>query len=301
MRRLILLLSLFSLPLISDAQYKWDVGAKLGAANYLGDIGGGKGTRKDFVLDMKMPETRQMLGLFARYRMFPNISVQFGLDYMHIQGDDKLTANKERKDRNLNFQNNIYELNLMAQYYFYEINDLGHTYRYRNDFRAYAGIGVAGFHMNPKTLDGGIPLQPLETENVKYSLYQFSIPAQLGFYFTVNKRYRIGWDLTWRTTFTDYLDDVHGKYVNPVTQTPQAAALANRTNELNISQADKNNYGWFEGKGNKRGDATHNDSYMSTSINFSYTLRGKSTFYKSSYGSVFKSHKYKKRKFRAKF
>jgi hypothetical protein len=297
MRRVLLILIILSVPFISDAQYKWDIGFKTGAANYLGDIGGGKGTRRNFVADMKLGETRGAGGIFARYKLLPKVSIQGGFDYGHIQGDDKLSANPARNHRNLNFSNNIFELNVMGQYCFYEINDLGHAYTYRNGFKAYAGIGIAGFHHNPKTLDGGVALQPLETENVNYSLFQFSIPAQLGFYFTVNKRYRLGWDITWRTTFTDYLDDVSSKYPNPKDIGPIAWSYSNRSNSLPITQADKNNYM----PGSKRGDASHKDSYILTTFNFSYALRGKSTFYKSHYGSVFKGKKYKKRKFRAKF
>jgi len=315
MRKILLLVPFFLISLYTQAQYKWDVGGSLGAANYLGDIGGGAGTRRDFVLDMKMGETRTAAGAFARRKLGPKFSLQMGFDYAHIQGDDKLSANPERQHRNLNFQNNIYELNVMGQYFFYEINDLGGSYRYRNDFRAYAGIGVAGFHHNPKTLDTDIPLEPMMNEGHAYSLYQFAIPAQLGFYITIDKRYRIGWDLTWRTTFTDYLDDVSTNYVNPATKSksdPQYANFLyynNRTPELsNVSAADAAAYGYHtytDSKGgthvNKRGDPSHNDSYMTSTINFSYTLRGKSTFYKSNYGSIFKSKKHKKRKFRAKF
>jgi hypothetical protein len=297
MRRVLLILSIISFPFITEAQYKWDVGFKTGAANYLGEIGGGRGTRRNFVADMKLGETRGAGGIFVRYKLLPKVSIQGGFDYGHIQGDDKLSANPARNHRNLNFSNNIFELNVIGQYCFYEINDLGHAYTYRNGFKAYAGIGVAAFHHNPKTLDGGVALQPLETENVHYSLYQFSIPAQLGFYFSVNKRYRIGWDITWRTTFTDYLDDASTKYPNPKDIGPLAWSYSNRTNVLPITQADKNNYL----PGSKRGDPTHKDSYILTTFNFSYALRGKSTFYKSHYGSVFKGKKYKKRKFRAKF
>jgi len=316
MRRNLLCLFILSLPLISSAQYKWDVGVKLGMANYLGDIGGGKNTRRDFLPDMKLGETRMAGGAFARLKLLPKISVQGGFDYGHIQGDDKLTLNPARHYRNLNFKNNIFELNAIVQYYFINMTDLGHTYSYRNDFRAYAGIGVAGYHHNPKTLDKGIPLHDLETENVDYSLWGFSVPAQLGCYFTINKRYRIGWDITWRTTFTDYLDDVSGKYVNPKVIGPNAAALADRTNELFPGKptvadiAIESNYGWqkvankdgsttYEGM--KRGDPTHKDSYIFSTFNASYALRGKSSFYRSRYGGVFKGHKYKKRKFRAKF
>jgi hypothetical protein len=297
MRRILLILSLLSLPFFVSAQYKWDLGIKTGAANYLGDIGGGLGTRRNFVPDMKLGETRGAAGAFARMKIRPKISVQFSFDYAHIQGDDKLSANPARNHRNLNFKNNIFEASVMGQYCFYEINDLGHAYNYRNGFHAYVGIGLAAYHHNPKTLDGGVALQPLETEGVSYSLFQISIPAQAGFYFTINKRYRIGWDLNWRTTFTDYLDDVSTKYPTLKQIGPDAMFYSNRTNTLSISQADKNNYL----PGSKRGDPTHKDSYLTSTINFSYALRGKSTFYKSHYGSLFKGKKYKKRKFRAKF
>jgi hypothetical protein len=297
MRRVLFILSILALPVFASAQYKWDLGIKTGAANYLGEIGGGKGTRRNFVPDMKLGETRGAAGAFARMKVRPKISFQFSFDYAHIQGDDKLTANPARNHRNLNFKNNIYEVSAMGQYCFYEVNDLGHSYNYRNAFHTYVGLGIAAFHHNPKTLDGGVALQPLQTEGVSYSLFQISIPAQAGFYFTVNKRYRIGWDLNWRTTFTDYLDDVSTRYPTLKQIGPDAMVYSNRTNSLPISQADKNNYS----PGNKRGDPTHKDSYLTSTINFSYALRGKSTFYKSHYGSLFKGKKYKKRKFRAKF
>jgi len=309
MRKILLLIPLFSISLLCNAQYKWDVGGKLGCSNYLGDIGGGTGTRRNFVPDMKMPETRFAGGLFVRYRVHPKVSVQGGFDYVHIEGKDALTPNLNRKYRNLTFYNNIFEVNVLAQYYFYEINDLGHTYRYRNDFKAYLGLGAAGFYHDPHALDG-TDLYPLHTELNTYSHFGFAIPYQIGFYFTVNKRYRIGWDLTMRQTFTDYLDDVSGNYPTSKEYIKSGGTQYNYdhyvdpTTQLNISQAWKNNYGDPHSHSeapNKRGQSNHTDSYLSSTINFSYALRGKSTFYKSTYGSIFKGKKYKKRKFRAKF
>ncbi len=310
------------MPMISFSQYKWDVGVQVGAGNYIGDIGGGAGPARHYIADMKMGETRTGDGLFVRYKMFPSLSIQGGFAYTHVQGSDKDSPYENRRDRNLDFQDNIQEINLLAQYYFFEINDLGHTYRYRNDFRAYAGIGVAGFHFNPLSLTeppgyGNTPvaLEPLQTEGHGYSLYGFAIPAQIGFYFTIEKRYRIGWDITYRTTFTDEIDDVHGNYVDPATlpggANGKSAAFADRTGEVTSNPAILNNYGWLKtgegltnqpgGHANVRGYNDKNDDYLTTTINFSYALRGKSTYYKSHYGSIFKGKKYKKRKFRAKF
>jgi len=302
MRKLLLLLSVFALPALSDAQYLWDFGGQAGASNYLGDMGGKEKTRRDFVADMKLSKTEFTVGGFARYKLNPLVSTQLGINWIRIEGADYTSSNPGRVGRNLSFQNNIIEAQLTGQVYFYEVPDLGRTYRYRNDFKMYAFAGVAGYYHNPRTHYNGewVDLQPLETEGVHYSKVGVSIPVGLGLYFTINKRHRIGWEFDWRTTFTDYLDDVSTTYADPSKlSSEEAVALANRRNELGNKAGvpDPRNYD----PGSKRGDPSHNDSYLSTSVYYSYVLRGRSSFYRSKYGSIFKHKKYKKRKIRAKF
>ncbi len=296
-----ILIGLISFSAVAQRKlYRLDYGLELGAANYLGDMGGKEKTRRDFVADLKLSQTHFMAGAFARYKVHPQISVKLGFDYARLSGDDKLCTNPGRHNRNLNFRNDIFELNLEGQFYFYEINDLGRAFRFRNDFRCYAFIGAAGFYNNPKTQYNGswVQLQPLKTEGVSYSKYQFAIPTGVGFYFTMNKQYRIGWELGWRTTFTDYMDDVSTVYADPATLGSQEAIdLANRTDELGLSNADALNYT----PGSKRGDPTHNDSYIFTNITLSYAIKGKSSFYKRRYSAYFKGRKYRKRSIRAKF
>jgi hypothetical protein len=257
------------------AQYLWDCGVKVGGSNYLGDIGGGAGTRRDFVPDMRMSETKMSAGAFVRYKCLPKISVLLSYNYGRIAGDDKLSSNLGRHYRNLNFRNDIHELALEGQIYFYSVDDLGRTYRYKNSFRAYAGLGIAGFYHNPEAYWGGnwYALRPLKTEGElkPYPSYCLAIPASLGFYFSFNRQYRIGWDINCRTTFTDYLDDVSGKYTSPANlSSPLAIALANRTGELHPSPAMAANYV----PGSKRGDPAHTDSYIFTTVNLSYVFRG---------------------------
>lgn len=302
MRKLLLLACTLALPLLSEAQYLWDFGGQAGASNYLGEMGGKEKTRRDFVADMKLSKTEFTLGGFARYKLNPLISTQLAVNWVRIEGADYKSSNPGRVGRNLSFQNNIIEAALTGQVYFYDVPDLGHTYRYRNDFKMYAFAGVAGFYHNPRTHYNGewVDLQPLETEGVHYSRVGVAIPVGLGLYFTINKRHRIGWEFDWRTTFTDYLDDVSTTYADPSTlSSEEAIALANRRNELGNKAGvpAPNNYN----PGSKRGDPTHNDSYLSTSVYYSYVLRGRSSFYRSKYGSIFKHKKYKKRKIRAKF
>jgi hypothetical protein len=260
-----------------NAQYRLDAGIKMGASNYLGDIGGNNSTRKDFINDLKLAETKLSTGAFVRYRLLPEVSVCLSYNYGRIAGDDALSSNPSRKDRNLSFRNDIHELSLEGQYFFYSVNDLFHTYHFRNNFRTYIGGGVAVFHHNPQTFYEGewIDLRPLRTEGElqPYSAFDLSIPFTTGFYFTFNNKYRLGWEIGWRKTFTDYLDDISGRYVAP-SDLPNslAVALANRTQAVTSNAETAANYA----PGNKRGDPTHNDSYIFTTINFSYVFRGRS-------------------------
>ena len=61
------------------AQYDWDIGAHLGGANYLGEFGGKEKTRQDFILDMKLAQTRWAVGGFARRKLNRSFSVSAGL------------------------------------------------------------------------------------------------------------------------------------------------------------------------------------------------------------------------------
>jgi opacity protein-like surface antigen len=303
MKNIFILIFIFSLSTVSKAQWLWDYGLSVGVSNYLGDIGGKEKTRRDFVADMKLAKTRWNMGGFARYKVRPNVSVKLAFEYLRIEGDDKLSSNPGRNARNLNFRNDMFDLGLTGEYFFYTDNDLGNTYRFRNGFRAYIFAGVGGYYSNPKANVGGswTKLRPLHTEGVNYSAIGLNIPAGLGFYFTFNKKHRIGYELNYRTTFTDYLDDVSGNYPTDPSLSGDPS-LSLRTPELGVPVTSENaglykSHDW----GQKRGDKTHKDGYMTMSLSYSYVIRGKSSFYRGHYGHFFSKKRGKVRKIRAKF
>ncbi len=304
MKKLYILLSILCFTSVSKAQWLWDYGVSVGVSNYLGDIGGKEKTRRDFVADMKLAKTRWNVGGFARYKVHQKLSLKLALDYLRIEGDDKLSSNPARNARNLNFRNDMFDLALTGQVFFYEDNDLGNTYRYKNGFRAYFFGGIGGFYSNPKANYNGqwVKLRPLHTEGVAYSPIGFNIPVGLGFYFTIHKKHRIGYELNYRTTFTDYLDDISGNYPEDpsVSGDPN---LTRRIDELGGPAAfeDKGLYA-SHNWGEKRGDKTHKDAYMTMSLSYSYVIRGKSSFYRGRYGHFFNRRgRGKIRKIRAKF
>jgi hypothetical protein len=282
LKGLILAASLLSAPSLLNAQYFWETGVHMGASNYLGDIGGNELTRRDFIADMKMQKTNFNAGGFVRYKITRLFSAEGDLNWCRIAGDDKLSSNPARNARNLNFRNDLFEATVQGQFYFYEVNDLGHTYHSKDAFRAYVGLGIGAVYHNPKAFYDGeyVPLRPLTTEGKSYTKVTGVIPATAGFYFVLNRNYHIGWNINWRTTFTDYLDDVSTTYAAP-SQLPSSLAveLANRTDELAVTPAFAENFT----PGNKRGDSRHNDSYISTSVDMSYAFRGRSAWEKEHY------------------
>ena len=285
-----------------NGQWLWDYGGSVGASNYLGDIGGKEKTRRDFIADLKLSKTRWNLGAFVRYKWRPKISFKLAFEYLRIEGDDALSTNPGRHYRNWNFKNDIFDLGATAHYYFYENNDLGNTYRYRNGFRAYLFAGFGAMITNPKTYYKGewVALQPLGTEGVIYRKLVANFPMGVGFYFTFNRRHRIGFEMNYRKTFTDYLDDISGNYpADP--KDPYMRGLILRSTELDKKQISDNPgaYGAHDW-GKKRGDSEHKDGFVTLSLSYAYVIRGKASFYRVR-NSGFFSKKRKMRKIRAKF
>jgi len=285
MKRIIILFFTLILCTVSKAQWQTDYGFSIGISNYLGDIGGKEKTRRDFLADLKFAKTRWNVGGFYRHKLSQKFFVKIAADYLRIEGDDKLSTNPARNARNLNFRNDMVEVSGTFQFLIFEDNDLGNTYRYKNGFRAFVFAGLGGFYSNPKALYKGsyVPLRPLKTEGVTYSPLGINIPVGIGFYFTMSKKHRIGFDVNYRFTFTDYLDDISGNYPDSASISGNPA-LSYRTPELgkpaNKQEASVyHSHGW----GQKRGDKTHNDGYITMNLSYSYVLRGKSSFYKSKY------------------
>ncbi|MBS1646798.1 MAG: outer membrane beta-barrel protein [Bacteroidetes bacterium] len=294
------------ISLTTLAQYNWDYGVAMGVSNYLGDIGGTTHSRRDFVTDMKLAETRWNPSVFVRYKFNRKLSLRAQFAYLRIQGADSLTQYAPRHYRNLSFRNDIFELSVTPQLTIYENPDLGYSYRNKTAFNFYVFAGLGIMHHNPKAYYQGdwVALQPLQTEGVNYHLWQPIIPVGTGFYFTFKKKHRVGFEFNWRITFTDYLDDVHGNYI-PLGG--MAGALANRTNTAAANAYQPgfaNNFGANnpDGHPNLRGNPKNNDTYMTMSLNYSYVIRGHGSFYRSRYGSFFfKKNRKHARKVRAKF
>lgn len=318
MNRLLLLLLFSAGILTSQAQYNWEYGVMIGGANYLGDIGGQEQTRRDFVWDMHLNKTNVALGAYGRYKFSKRMAVLANFSYLQIGTSDWVSTNPARVARNLNFRNRMFELGARAELTLFYDNDVGGRGYYNPDFRFYVFGGLSVFHHNPqgRVMDATSEffgpewhnLRPLRTEgqDEPYSALGVAIPAGFGLYFTFDKVWRIGWELSWRTTFTDYLDDLSGTYADPATlPNDLARALASQTNQGIISDINDPASGtvfshqYVDGFVTKRGDPSNNDSFLTTQLTVGKVIRGRSQFYRKKYSWL--RNRTGARKSRAKF
>jgi hypothetical protein len=291
-----LLVFLLSLTPEAEAQ-RWTksrryftLGGSLGAANYLGDI-----VPQASITSLRLSSTRPSLGIHYSYKMFPRIAFRGSLSWSRITGDDAKSAaqneaeNLPRFKRNLSFRNDIKELAVVGMFDLYQNRG---PFTRRPDFSPYGFIGIAAYHHNPKAYTSGAPsvpsgwyaLQPLGTEgqNVPadtrasypkpYSRYQVAIPFGLGFKYRLDRQWDFGFEIGWRKTFTDYLDDVSSTYadendLNVADPTGLSAYFADRSGESGYTELS--GYGNL---GDQRGDVTDKDWIIVTNLHLTYIL-----------------------------
>ncbi|PCH99249.1 MAG: hypothetical protein COB85_00255 [Bacteroidetes bacterium] len=308
-------------------QYNLDYGIKLGAANYLGEMGGtskeGKGTpAKGFISDLRFDKTRYCFGAWVRYKVHPLLSVKANLGVIRITGADSLSDYANRKGRNLSFRNDLVELNAQFEYNFYTAQDITSRGKTRMDFGTFVFIGGGMFWNNPKAKYEGkwVALQPLGTEGQgriqkennkgemedfkKYKRIVAMLHGGLGLHYTIKRKYRIGWETAVRYTFTDYIDDVSDRYAPAGTfdsdADSKAEDLANNSDYADVMTNGVVQPSQYS-PGSLRGNPKKNDWYMTMEFTFGYVVRGKSNFYRSKYKFITGAKKRRKRKTRAKF
>lgn len=296
MQKRILLVLILCLPLLVNAQrnkrYRWEVGLDLGAANFLGDLGGANQIGTHYFKDLELSLTRTALGIHTRYRANRYLAFRGDFMYGKVNGYDYLTQERYRHNRNLGFKSNIFEVSGMLEFYISKERP-GHIYNYKKlkgwrniDAQEYLFLGVGGFYFNPKAQRFGVwyPLRPLRTEgqglkpNTKmYSQFSVCIPMGFGFKYAINRRWNIGLEYGLRLTFTDYIDDVSTVYVDPQLLTdnlgdnaPLAIYFANPS--LNEITAADNGGVNPTSVDQQRGQSKYNDAYMFMCLTVNYKI-----------------------------
>lgn len=236
--------SLFSQGFYNRGAWKkqrveWSAG--LGASNFLGDLGGRDRVGTDFIWDLEPTKTNFAAQINHMYYLSRKLGLRTNITYAKVSGDDKLTAEYFRNNRNINFQSNIFEGSLTLEIQFKK-EKVGNIYNLKSPagkklglkslaMGFYGLVGIGGFYYNPKGVDANgavVALRDLHTEGQglsydhpfwgmmygpkQYSNYSVAIPIGFGIRRSFNRDWGMKLELTHRFTFTDYIDDVSGVY-----------------------------------------------------------------------------------------
>ena len=139
------------------------------------------------------------------------------------------------------------------------------------------------------------PDQPMHLRDDEMTI---AVPLGVGANFTFNRKMRIGLEVGYRFSFTDYLDDVSTRYA-PENELPYAEsiALARRSPEV-YARGEYDDLPPFTASnpGNIRGNPETNDGYLLVQFNVSYVINTGNSFYRSRYKSLI-NRKRARRKF----
>lgn len=248
------------------AYFSHDVGVFLGGSYYIGDLNA-----------VHFRATQPAGGIFYRFNYNYRIAFRGGFNYGSVQADDSQTDNPDQLERNLNFKTSVMELYTQAEFNFWEYK-IGDS---KFIFSPYIFAGVAVFHFKPQGHLGNqwVDLQELSTEGQKtplnpsqkpYKLYQPSFPFGLGFKLSLSKLIGLGFEWGPRKTFTDYIDDVSGKYVDPVKLAAYKGGLS-----AVMSNPSKTKDAPFDDVGKLRGNPNTKDWYFFYGITINFKLQGK--------------------------
>lgn len=223
----------------------FSIGGCLNAMNYVGDLDPGPS-----FLSPSIKFTRYNFGITALYRIQPRVSLRGTFSYGRFKGSDAESSNFDDKNvnrlyRNLSFRNQVYEFKFDVVVDLFENRG---KYSKRPDYTPYLFAGLAYFHHNPEGLTPGgswVDLRSLNTEGQglegganPYSLHQIAIPLGIGFRYKLAKHLDLAFEIGWRFTTTDYLDDVGGKYYDK-------EKLAAANGELAVVMSDRSYEGYL--------------------------------------------------------
>ena len=274
-----------------EARNTTDFGFTTGPIVALTDLGGHAGKGTYGIKDYNFPTTKLQFGAF--FAAYPTQWLGFRLsaNYGNVTAFDADIKEKggdedSRFNRNLDFRSVIIEGTAMAEFYptvFFEEDPEDVQGR----LRPYGVIGLGLFHFNPQgsLSQGGntywYDLRPLHTEGEgwvpgvkQYSLTQVNIPMGGGIKYFLSEDINISVEFIYRKLFTDYLDDVHGQYIDP---NLFYSHLSAQQADLAVKLSNKAAYGYNTPSykpGDKRGTPGNNDAYFTFGFKIGIRLTG---------------------------
>jgi hypothetical protein len=288
---------LFSLHCRAQSDYyekpiTYEAGISFGPMNSLTDIGGRNGKGRKGPKDLNIKSTNVFGSVYglAYYKHFMALRLEGTIG--RIKSNDSLLKLGKinngaigRYNRNLSFRSPIYEVSLTAEFHPIDLFGNSDPERYPPALSPYLIGGVGLFHFNPQANLNGkwIDLQPLHTEgegfaeypnSKEYKLTKLNVPFGIGISYEASSKFNVRLEYITRMTFTDYLDDVHGNYIDPALFSKYLSGndLTNALILNNRVRTDAVPNLTTARPGGRRGNPLNSDSYFTINIKIGYAF-----------------------------
>lgn len=227
------------------AMNKHELSLGIGATGFLGDLGGADQVVKNYSLKHIDLNSTHVGGSFSyRYRFHPYFATSTMVNAGMLRGSDAYTAESARNMRNLSFRSFFVMLSQRLEFIVLASERLGRRNRSGNftdrNMQLYLIGGIGAMYFNPKApyqgswtslYDKHTEGQGLSGGPAEYKRITATIPMGVGFRLGISRLWRIGLEITYVKTFSDYIDDVSGEYYDPAmigaAYGPNAAYLSN--------------------------------------------------------------------------
>jgi len=199
--------------------YEGEVGITVGAAHYFGDLNN----------RAKFNRPKVAVGVFYRKQVGDYVGIRLGAHYARLGYADKYSDNEYQKRRNLSFNTSVWELAMQGDFNFFRFEPGNPDYM----FTPYITIGVGLFNYDPYAYLGDTKymLRPLGTEGQGSPLYPdrqaygnmaVCFPLGMGIKYNISPTLNFSFEISYRFTSTDYLDDVSTTYAGASAFPPDA-------------------------------------------------------------------------------
>jgi opacity protein-like surface antigen len=248
----------------ANAQYETvqvgEYGITAGVAHYFGDINNRAAFNRPKIA----------LGAFFRKQINNYAGVRLTAHYAQLGYSDQYSENEYQRRRNLSFNTNIFEVALRGDFNFFKFIPTDPN----NSFTPYATIGIGVFSYDPYAYLSGDKyyLRPLNTEGEtfykgrkEYGTMAVCVPIGMGVKYAVTDKINISFEIAYRFTTTDYIDDVSTTYVgaDKFPANSIAAKLQDRSYETGATIGDE---------GRQRGFSKQKDGYAIAEFGLSFNL-----------------------------
>lgn len=245
-----------------------EFGFSLGAAHYFGDLN----------TKAHLNRPKPALGLFFRKQLGNYTALRVAAHYAQVGYSDVYNKDNEyQRRRNLSFNSNVFEFTIQGDFNFFKFVPDDPDYI----FTPYLTFGAGVFNYDPYAFLGGKKyfLRPLGTEGQgtaaypdrkPYSTMAMCFPIGVGIKYALTNRMNLGFEVVYRYTTTDYLDDVSKTYVGsdkfpslPDGTPSVAQMLQDRSYETGDAIG-------IEGR--QRGYSKQKDAYILAEVTLSFNL-----------------------------